>query len=293
MSIVQAALDRMKAAREQGAPREQAAPRPAAPPPAVVTPVPLEWPRRGLTEVKINLPDLAERGLYSDPAVARRQQDEFRRLRRDVLGAMRSHNDQGEGVSSPVVLVTSPMPGDGKSWTALNLALSTAAVEGPDVLLIDADPYKCSITNALGLGDAPGLLDLLRNPTTEFMNLAQPTSVRRLHVIPAGHNNGEVGDLFTAERLRLVVGSIARTMAGHVAIIDSVPILISSETAALADVSGQVLMVVRAGVTLRESVTEAVSRVRTSVPVGLVLNGWRPMLNAQSDHYYAYENYRK
>lgn len=290
MSIVQAALDRVKATRDQGNPA--VAPK-AGSPPAVVSPAPVEWPRRSGAEVKIDMHALHERGLCPDASNTSRHQDEFRRLRRDVLGAMRARADDGGGVISPVVLVTSPMPGDGKSWTALNLALSIAAIDEPDVLLVDADPYKGTLSSALGIREAPGLLDLLRSPALEFTEVAVPTSVRRLHVIAAGHNNGEVGDLFTAERVGSLFGSIARTMAGHVVIVDSVPILVSSETGTLTDVAGQVLLVVRSGVTLRESVLDAIQRVRSSVPVGLVLNAWRPMLKSESAPYQAYETYRK
>jgi protein-tyrosine kinase len=291
MSIVQAALDRVKATRER---RDSAGTPTGGGPPAATAPMPVEWRRRGAAAIEIDLDALRESGLHPGPDNARRHQDEYRRLRRDVLSAMRARaNDDNVRVESPVVLVTSPMPGDGKSWTAMNLALSIAAVEGPDVLLLDADPYRRTLSNALGLGEAPGLLDLLRSPAPEFMDVAVPTSVRNLHVISAGRTVGEVGDLFTGERVGLLFGSIARALAGHVVILDTVPMLVSSETAALADVAGQVLLVVRSGVTLRDSVLDAIRRVPSSVPVGLVLNAWQPMLNSESQSYYAYEDYRK
>jgi len=181
----------------------------------------------------------------------------------------------------------------GHTYTALNLALSMASEGIHDVLLIDADTVRRSLTQALDLGDAPGLIELLGRPGRSFMDYALRTSVERLRVLPAGVPCDGASDLFSFGRVGPVVAAINSALGGHIAIVDTAPILLSSDTPVLMDSAGQVLLVVRAGHTLQDSVKDAVSRIKESVPVGVVLNDWDPLLASERQAYYGYEAYAK
>jgi Mrp family chromosome partitioning ATPase len=185
------------------------------------------------------------------------------------------------------------LPGDGKSYTALNLALSIASEDVHDVLLIDADTIKRTISIACGVDNRPGLIELLGSPDRSFFEYAVPTNYRRLHVLPSGTRGENATDLFGAERIVPLFDNIRSAMTGHLVIVDTPPILLSSETPSMTDAAGQTLLVVRAGHTLQDSVRDAVARIRQSVPVGVILNGWSPVLPSERKAYTAYEEYSK
>ena len=303
MSIVQAAMERLKASRAAD-PSRAAEPRAARPSAraaadsaaAVVAaslPSPVIWPQTSTPVAEIDTADLNERGMYPHADFVRRQQEDYRTIRREVIAATRSRAAPGAAVIGPIAVVTSALAGEGKTYTALNLALSMASEGIHDVLLIDADTVRRSLTQALDLGDAPGLIELLGRPGRSFMDYALRTSVERLRVLPAGVPCDGASDLFSFGRVGPVVAAINSALGGHIVIVDTAPILLSSDTPVLTDAAGQVLLVVRAGHTLQDSVKDAVSRIKQSVPVGLVLNDWDPLLASERQAYYGYEAYAK
>ena len=303
MSIVQAAMERLKARRaaEPGRPAEPRAARPsaraaadsAAAVVAASLPSPVIWPQTNTPIVEIDTADLNERGLYPHADFVRRQQEDYRVLRREVIAATRQRAAPDAAVIGPVTVVTSALAGEGKTYTALNLALSMASEGIHDVLLIDADTVRRSLTHALDLGDAPGLIELLGRPGASFTDYALRTSIERLRVVPAGVPCEGAGDLFSFGRVGPLLAAINSAFRGHIAIVDTAPILLSSDTPVLADSAGQLLLVVRAAHTLQDSVKDALSRIKESVPVGLVLNDWEPLLASERQAYYGYEAYSK
>jgi Mrp family chromosome partitioning ATPase len=191
----------------------------------------------------------------------------------------------------PIVAVTSALPGEGKSYTAVNLALSVASEGIHDVLLIDADTVRHRTSEALQLGSSPGLLELLAKPSRPFVEFVRSTTIERLKVLPAGQRHEGASDLFSIGRIGPLFAAISAAMQGHIVIVDTPPILLSSDTPVVTDSAGQVLLVVRAGHTLQDSVKDAASRIKPSVPVGIVLNDWNPVLPSERRAYQGYENY--
>ena len=241
--------------------------------------------------VKIDLSLLTQRGLYADAENLGRQRDEYRKIRREILDAMRVSRPGLAPHCRRVVLLTSALPGDGKSYTAMNLALSIAMQGTFPVVLVDGDTIKQTLTTALDLQEAPGLIEALTSPTLDAVPLLRPTSLPNLRVLPAGVRGEESAELFANSRLASVFGSLHGPDSKTVIVVDTPPILLSSETQELTDVAEQVLLVVRAGVSLQDSVREAASRIRESVPVGVVLNGWEPTVASERRAYDAYESY--
>jgi Mrp family chromosome partitioning ATPase len=297
MSIVQSALERAKSNRvpDARAAKTRApvpAPAESMSPAAGSLRLPAIWTGGGST-VPINYDRLREHSLYPTGDSVRRQQDDYRSIRREVIAATRQSPSPESAPIGPIVVVTSALPGDGKSYTALNLALSMASEGIHDVLLIDGDTVRHSLSSAFDLEASPGLIDVLARPGKDFMQFTHPTSIDRLRFLAAGRHYDGASDLFSVGRVAPLFAAIGAALEGHVVIVDTAPILLSSETPVLTDTAGQVLLVIRAGLTLQDSIKEAASRIKSSVPVGLVLNAWEPVLPSEKKAYNGYEAYEK
>lgn len=293
MSIIQSAIERAKLM-----PTAQEAAEEAHRVDAVIetgaittTPALVRWPKRDRQVIPIDMDYLRAVSLCASSGGSRRQQDDYRAIRREVIGATLRRPRPDREPRGPIAVVTSALPGDGKSFTSLNLALSIASEGVHDVLLIDADTVKHTITNAFGLLEAPGLIEILENPASDFTASVVHTSNDRLHLLPAGHRNEGATDLFSAGRILPFFNHLEALFRGHVVIIDTPPILLSPETPVMADAAGQVLLVVHAGHTLQDSFKDAASRISQSVPVGVVLNAWDPLLPSEKKAYRGYAEY--
>lgn len=297
MSIVESALQRLKIARggepEKRPPVRPPQPEPAEAPPAarprVQMPTPVRWPTRSAV-ADFDFKRLAAVGLYPPERSAPRLQDEYRGIRREVLAATAEKIGTTGQTVGPVVAVTSAAPAEGKSFTALNLALSIAAQGVHDVLLIDADTVKRTITLGCNLGDRPGLTELLEHPVANFLESAYATFLPRLHVLPTGARTGAAHELFAPARVVPLFDAIRSAFAEHVVIVDTPPVLVS-DTPVILDVAGQVLLVVRAGHTLQDGAREALDRIRKTLPVGVILNDWSPLLPSEKKTYASYVEY--
>lgn len=294
MSIVQSTIERLRKSHPNGddhargpAQEERKA---AARAEKRGAPGAVPW-RPELSAQGCDIESLRAGGLYPPKEFVPRVREEYRSIRRQVLAASLEKIGPTQQPVGPVVVVTSAMPGDGKSYTALNLAVSIAREGVRDVLLVDADTIKRSTSIACGLRDRPGLCELLGGQASDFLDVSFSTGVPKLHVLPAGDRSRTSTDLFCAARVGPFFESLRTVMSDHFVVIDTPPILLSNDTAVLADLAGQVLLVVRAGITLQDAAREAVARVNQQVPVGVVLNGWSPVLASDKRTYQAYDEY--
>lgn len=298
MSIVESALQRLKSApgvepekhRSESPQPARPAETPTAERAGALIPSPVRWPAH-LAPADFDFERLQAVGLYPPERAALRLRDEFRAIRREVVGASLDNAGAPGHALGPIVAVTSAAPGDGKSFTSFNLALSIAGQGMHDVLLVDADFVKRTISNACNVGDRPGLAELLARPGTPFFECAYPTPTPRLRILPAGARASSARDLFAPARVSSVFEAIRTAMAEHIVVVDTPPILVSSDTPVVLDVSGQVLLVVRAGVSHEDTVREAVGRIRKTLPVGVILNGWTPLLPSERKTYASYNEY--
>ena len=300
MSIVQSTIERMKATRAAESrltePRVAVKPAGRSAPEAVhgaaASNMPSSvWPETQGPPVVVDVARLRNQGFYASPDFVRRQQEDYRSLRREVIAATRQRPSPESPPIGPIVAITSALPGEGKSYTAMNLALSVASEGIHDVLLIDADTVRRRTTEVLEMGALPGLLQLLEKPARNFMEYVRPSTIERLRVLPAGQRHEGASDLFSLGRVGPLFAAISAALQGHIVIVDTPPILLSSDTPVITDSAGQVLLVVRAGHTLQDSVKDAASRIKTSVPVGVVLNDWNPVLPSELRAYRGYETY--
>lgn len=208
--------------------------------------------------------------------------EEIRLAQRQLL-RMAFAPEAESGVTN-LVMVTSAKPGEGKSFIALNLACSIATQGDHDVLLIDCDAKPRSLSQALGLADAPGVLDLAANPALVPDEVVIRTEVEQLYFLPVGWQRGHSSELFAKREMAQLIRRLGRH-ANRLVILDAAPCLSTSDSAALAAVAGQTLMVVEAEKTQRAEVEAALELLQPCPSVMLVLN------KVQASHRHAFGAY--
>ena len=185
-----------------------------------------------------------------------------------------------------LIMIASAVAGEGKSFTALNLALSLALEKDLRVLLVDADVAKPQLTKELGLERAPGLLDALRDLALDVESLIHPTDVPTLSFLPAGVGAGDATELLASARMERLAVQLGQNDAQRIVVFDSPPLLQTTESTALAHVAGQIVVVVRAESTSQPVLLDALKALDGHPAVSLVLN--QSVRAAGSEYYYGY-----
>lgn len=211
---------------------------------------------------------LRAQGELPEAGLERRFADYYREIKRPLIQAMLAGDARPD---SRLVLVTSAMPAEGKTFTALNLALSVARERDVSVLLVDADLPKGHLSRTFGLQGAPGLLDALADETVDVDSLVFGTDVRGLEILPAGRPVEGAAELLASARMVQIATRVARHPR-RLVLFDSPPLLASSEARALKQIPGQILIVTRAGRTPRQALLDAIALVDKTKLHGLVLN---------------------
>lgn len=189
-----------------------------------------------------------------------------------------------------LIMVASAMAGEGKSFTALNLALSLALEKDLRVLLVDADVAKPQLSHVLGLGKARGLLDALREEKLDVESLLYPTDVPTLSFLPAGADAGGATELLSSSRMERIAALLGQHDSQRIVVIDSPPLLQTTEATALARVAGQIVVVVRAESTAQPVLLDALKTLDGHPAVSLVLN--QSVRAATSAYYDSYGSER-
>jgi receptor protein-tyrosine kinase len=197
--------------------------------------------------------------------------EEYRLIKRQVLH--QAFGDAGEAKDgSNLVMVTSARPGEGKTFTAFNLALSVAMERDHQVLLIDADSAQQRVRRLLGVDEEAGLLNLLSDPSLELADLMLRTDLAKFAVLLAGNAPDFSAELFAAKGMRSLLYEMARRHNDRLILLDTPPCLFSSDPTALAALVGQVILVVEAGRTQRSDVDASLEVLAACPNVSLVLN---------------------
>lgn len=214
---------------------------------------------------------LTAAGILAPEAEAVQAASEYRSIKRSILSG--APGERGPAArDSRVVAVTSAYPGDGKTHTSVNLALSVARERDHVAVLIDADVAKGDVSRLLGLAQEPGLLDALAFDDIDVCSLLRPTDVGNLWVLPTGRRSELSTELLGGHRLARICARILASLPGAVLLLDSPPALLTSEAQVISSVAGQVLLVVKAGVTPQQGVIDAVASLGGPGRVKLVLN---------------------
>lgn len=221
--------------------------------------------------VELDLDALSASGIISPHAPRSQIADEYRVIKRPLIA-----NAMGKGAapiaSGNLIMVTSALPGEGKSFTAINLAMSIAMELDNTVMLVDADVARPSVLNMLGLPPAPGLLDVLVDESVDLSQVLLKTNVEKLTILPAGTQHPRATELLASDAMTALLEDMASRYADRIIIFDSPPLLLTTESPVLASHMGQVVMVVQAERTLRSEVQQALATIEACPVKLLVLN---------------------
>ena len=198
--------------------------------------------------------------------------EEFRIVKRQLLLAARG----GKGVDAiehgERILICSAHPNEGKTFCAINLALSMASEKDNRVLLVDADFAKPSILSTLGIETSPGFMDALADPTSDAEKFIIETDVEGLSILPAGAQTNQDTEYLAASRTATIIDQLTRNDPSRIIIFDSPPALAASPASVLALHVGQTVMVVIADVTTDSALRDALSLLSGCDHVQLLLN---------------------
>jgi exopolysaccharide/PEP-CTERM locus tyrosine autokinase len=226
-------------------------------------------------EVAIDIARLAAQGYVTPDAPRSQLADEFRVVKRPLLNNALG-NSAGPVRRANLIMITSAVPGEGKTFTVVNLALSIAMEVDSTVLLVDADVSRPAVLDRLGLPSSPGLLDLLTQPDLEMADVLLKTNVDRLSILPAGTPHPRATELLASAGMNRLLDEMATRYPDRILVFDAPPLLLSTESRALATQVGQVVMVVEADRTTQGAVTTALGMVDNCPVVMTVLNKVEP-----------------
>ncbi len=237
---------------------------------------------------KVNILDrlLANNMLVAGSNLGRDIQDDYRRIKRPLVsnacGRNKSMVDRGN-----LILVTSSIPDEGKTYTSVNLALSISQEMDTTVLLVDCDVVKQGVSRMLGLEKLRGLVDVLERDDLTISDVLLQTDVPNLRVMPAGKQHEYVAELLASQRMSDLINEMASRYKDRIIIIDGPPLLPTPLTQILAGLVGQVVFVIEAGKTPQSLVEEALEMIPEEQATGLVMNK-NEGLSSRGSYYYGY-----
>lgn len=213
--------------------------------------------------------------------------EEYRMIKRPLLS--NAFGQASTGISrANLILITSSIPGEGKTFSAINLAVSIANERDKKVLLIDADVAKPSIAKRLNIKSAPGLIEYLENDNLNFSDISLKTDLPGLQIIPAGRRHSFSTELLSSNKMARFVDELSQRYPDRIVIFDSPPLLAATQAEVLATLVGQVVLVISAETTMQGTVQEAITKLETTEIVLALLNKAKQGLNLD---YYGYGQY--
>ncbi len=262
------ALSDTTAQGQAPAPVETVLPAPTSAPVIAIQPVVFNGQRHPIDRAL-----LREQGMIEPEGGVTGLLEEFRIIKRQLLLQAKDLARAGMGPSAQRILICSPLPGEGKTYTSVNLALAIAAEKESEVVLVDADFAKPSVLSTLGLPGSKGLMDALTDPTIDVADCVIGTDIAGLWVLPAGSmTNSDTEHLGTA-RTRDVLDRLVQGAANRLVIFDSPPALAASPAAELAKYAGQAVLVARCDRTGQGALEDAISLLSACPNIQLLLNG--------------------
>lgn len=241
---------------------------------------------RASKEVEVDLRKLRLAGMVTPDSPGSKIADEFRVIKRPLIA-----NAQGRAGApinrGNVIMITSSLPKEGKSFVALNLAMSIAMEIDSRALVVDGDVASPSILELFGLSPSKGLLDLLADPQLDVSDVLLRTDVDRLTLLPAGTPHKRASELLASDAMVRLITDLAARYSDRIIVFDSPPLLATTEARVLASHMGQIVLVVRADRTSRGAVQESLALLAQCPVVSTLLNG---ASDSTVGSYYGYAN---
>ncbi|MEH3086161.1 MAG: XrtA-associated tyrosine autokinase [Xylophilus ampelinus] len=221
--------------------------------------------------IELDLDALARAGIVSPTAPRSQIADQYRVIKRPLIA-----NAMGRGAvkvaNGNLIMVTSSLSGEGKTFTAINLAMSIATELNNTVMLVDADVARPSVLQRFGMSPAPGLLDVLLGEVDDLSGVLLRTNIDKFSILPSGTPHARSTELLASDAMAKLLDDMATRYPDRIIIFDSPPLLLTTEARVLASHMGQIVMVVQAEKTRQSDVQQALSTIESCPVKLLVLN---------------------
>jgi protein-tyrosine kinase len=213
--------------------------------------------------------------------------EDFRIIKRPLIKRAFAERAPGD-IPGNLIMVTSSLPGEGKTYCAINLAMSIAMELDHTVLLVDADVARPSVLRTLGLPAQRGLMDILVDESLDLADVMLRTNVPTLAILPAGTSTPRATELLASAAMTNLVLEIAHRYPDRIVIFDSPPLLLTSEARVLASHMGQIAVVVESETTTQHAVKESLSQLEGCANVNLIYNKTREFPGIEESYDYHY-----
>ncbi len=241
--------------------------------------------------LKLQLENLVEAGYLPDDYEASSQFREFRRIKRPILRKAFSTEATMNGLFRNLVMISSALPGEGKTFCAINLTLNMILERDITVMLMDVDCVRRSLSKLFGLGSSAGLIDVLTGDSN-VEDVIVNTSIPQLKILPAGRFDRHTPELLSSSRMQQLMPEIARRYADRIVLMDAPPLLAGNDAEVLSHYAGQALIVVEAESTSQLIIQQALTHIDTTkTEAGLVLNKRSGTSKSVGDGYDYYGDY--
>src|SRR5271165_2165570 len=214
---------------------------------------------------------LAGFGIAIPSAGRSRTVEEFRLVKRNLMSAWSQSDLMADRRSSRLIMVTSARPGEGKTFTALNLALAFASERSVKALLVDVDTQHSTLPKILGTPGDKGIVDVLAG-NLELSEVLIQTNLPNLLILPGGRGGPHVPELLSSHEMGALLDEMSQRLSDRYIIIDTPPCMASSDAAALAPLVGQVVFVIEAHNTQQGEIEAALSTLSACPRISLLLN---------------------
>jgi len=220
---------------------------------------------------QLDIEGLRKKGFITPTGRKTGKLEEYRRIKRPML-RLAFDRDNTQQSHNNLIMVTSAIPGEGKTYSSINLAMSIAQERDVYVLLIDADLNRASATKLLGLADRPGLSDLLGDENIDVGDVLVNTNIDNLSIIPAGAPHDLSTELLSSERAQQITDEISSRYPNRIVVFDTSPILSTSESVSLSQHVGQIAFVVEFSKTTESLLNRALDSIGNFENIGFILN---------------------
>lgn len=221
--------------------------------------------------ITIDVDKLNAKGFVSNSSDRRPINEEYRAIKRKVLD--NAFGALSKSLTNPnIIMITSSRPGEGKTFTAINLALSIALEQDKTVLLVDADVLRPNIMRTLELRNQDGLIEFLLGEKSDISDIMCKTNIPNLRIIPAGRAHHLSTELLASEKMYQAVEEFANRYPDRVVIVDTPPLLGINETAILANLAGQAIVVTEENKSKLNDIKKAVGQLNPDMAIGFVVN---------------------
>ena len=243
--------------------------------------------RYSTRRIELDLARMRELGMVTAAGGRTNLLEEFRIIKRPLL--KRAFTERGpKDNPGNLIMVTSSLPGEGKTYSAINLAMSIAMELDHTVLLVDADVARPSVLRTLGLPAQRGLMDILLDDKLDLADVMLRTNVDTLSILPAGTSTPRATELLASSTMTAMVHELAHRYPDRVIIFDSPPLMLTSESRVLASHMGQIIVVVEAQTTTQHAVKEALQQLEGMANVNLLYNKTRDIPGIEETYDYHY-----